>query len=259
MSDSMTSANDPARNGLLERLSEHLEVLLENRRRLRRAKPPIGDDEAEEATVADLVDAFERLVRGITSLARSMPSLLPPTVTTIDAQKLARALLLSGHGARWEQVVMQAIREYRMAYDNVRRYSAAELPEVLQRDLLARFRQQLDGAAQSLELLNVSIDEPQLRQPLEGHRHRVVRVVASEDPALFLCIAAVVSPGFSWSEDGTPRIDPAKVVVYGPAGPNGPTAAAANGDGNPKPEGRPSLTKNTGPRSRTHTDKSGRS
>lgn len=243
MSNPKTKVAPSARIGLLDRLDELSPLLNELRWKLRRGKSPNGEVDADETSVIELIDALERIVRGFVRFIRPLPQPLPPNMTTIDMQKLTRTLLLTGQGGRFEPAVLLAIREYRTAYDNVGRYAAAELPETLKQDLLARFRQQLDSAAQALEILDVSVFEPQLHQPVVENRHRVTRVVESDDPQLVHCIAGVKSPGFEWHDEGTLRVEPARVLVYGSVKEEVPPKVMANGSSTK--ESRPPITKTT--------------
>jgi hypothetical protein len=107
-----------------------------------------------------------------------------------------------------------AIREYRIAAENVKRYQSADLPEPLKADLLARFRQQLDSSIQSLELLEVQIFEPAVSQAVDPKRHRVMRKITSESEQSRDLIAEVISPGFEWiNDEGSVRVVPAHVSV----------------------------------------------
>ena len=47
----------------------------------------------------------------------------------INESRLARALLITGNGTRFEPCILLAIREYRIADENIKRYQSAELPE----------------------------------------------------------------------------------------------------------------------------------
>jgi hypothetical protein len=197
---------------LLDRMDAHLDVLVELRELLRLKKsPPRGDNSFGES---ELGSALLRLVDVVDRMFKTRPA-DSGALAGLSEQKLARVLLLSGVGSRFEPAILMSIREYRSAHDNVSRYATATLPEPLKADILARFRQQLDGVRQTLQLLEVIPFEPEAGQLVEPGRHRVVRTVVSDTPEHVNRIAKVVSPGFDWmNEQGLPAVEPATVLAF---------------------------------------------
>lgn len=166
----------------------------------------------EEA--GNLDDAFHRIVLAFEQFVLRHRAIDAVSERGVEMSRLVRALLLTGNGARFEPCVLLAIREYRIADENVTRYQNAELPEPLKADLLARFRQQLDSCRQSLELLEVKVFEPTVSEAVDLKRHRVTRRTKSEDEQCSELIAEVISPGFEWvNDEGSVRVVPAHVAV----------------------------------------------
>jgi len=162
----------------------------------------------------NLIDAFHRIVLALERLLSRHAAVDDVSERGVDVSRLARALLITGNGARLEPCVLLAIREYRIADENVTRYQSADLPEPLKADLLARFRQQLDSAQQCLELLEVQIFEPAVAEAVDSKRHRVLRKITSEFESSSDTIAEVISPGFEWiNDEGSVRVVPAHVAV----------------------------------------------
>lgn len=162
----------------------------------------------------DLVDAFHRIVLALERFVSRHTAVDDVSERGVDVSRLTRALLITGHGARFEPCVLLAIREYRIADENVKRFLIADLSEPLKADLLARFRQQLDSAQQCLELLEVQVFEPAVSEAVDPKRHRVTRRIKSECEQSRDLIAEVISPGFEWiNDEGTARVVPAHVAV----------------------------------------------
>jgi len=199
---------------LPERLDASFTVLVELRDLLRQARikqgiaPPATDPKKE------LIEHLYGVVAAIERCCEIKPE--SAQTPLVDLAALARALLTAQKGERFEPCVQQLIRDYRMAYDNVRRYQQSTLPEPYQADVVARFRQQLDCAEQSLHLLKVSAFEPCCGEKLSPSKHRVVKVLSCDSSEIAETVAQVISPGFEWANDqGDRRTQPAEVVAYG--------------------------------------------
>lgn len=199
-----------------ERLDEGFGALSELRALLRKRNASncvTGPNEA----VADLVAALHGIVGNVEELLRANHSInnANEDLATISVSGIARAMLIAG--SRYEPAVLQAMREYRTAFDNVRRYEGVSLPPDIKADVLARFGQQLDYCCQTLRVLDVEPFVPQVGTSLEPIRHRVVKVLPCPYPEHAETIAEVIAPGFGWSDDQVSRrIEPAEVFAYGP-------------------------------------------
>lgn len=191
-----------------DRLETTLNEVLAAVRRQSSRSSSLNDD------AGDLVDSFHRIALAIDRLVSRHSAVDAVSESNSDVSRLARALLITGNGARLEQCVLHAIREYRIADENLKRYQSADLPEPLKTDLLARFSQQMDSCQQSLELLQVKVFEPAVSEPVDPKRHRVTRRVKSESEQSRDLIAEVISPGFEWiNDEGAVRIVPSYVAV----------------------------------------------
>jgi len=204
-----------SRRPLIERLDSHFDVLVELRQLLRKRKPSGNECDSASESVTELVTALHHLISAAEKYFHNGLERVPVPQTAIDESRLARALLLAGTGSRFEPAILFAVREYRIAFENVRRYVNAELPQDIKTDVVARFRQQLDSANQALELLKVTPFEPDVHQPVVPGRHHVKRTVSTELRERVNLIAAVLSPGFEWIDDeGYAQVQAAEVTVY---------------------------------------------
>lgn len=201
----MTTTNSNGRT-LTEKLDSIHEVLDELRERLNRTAGHRQRKSLDEHS-REFMDAILRTVVAAEELSMTREKNL--------ASAMARSLLAVEKGARFEPCIMQAIRDCRTAYENVRRYRDAELPEPFKADVLARFRQQLFGERQRLEILGVSAFEPKEGDAVDPTRHRVAKSRKCEAAELSEKVAAVQLPGFEWIDDqGNVRVQAAEVIAF---------------------------------------------
>lgn len=201
---------------LSQRLDEGFDTLAELRALVRKRQSRVESFQQSDPA-NDLANALYAVVGSLDRLLQvRRPSSNPDQAqSTVNVSELARAMLIAG--CRYEPAILQAIREYRTCFDNVRRYSVASLPAEVKADVLARFRQQLDYCWQTLQALDVDPFVPSVGDPVIPTRHRVVKVLACHESAHPESIAEVITPGFEWLDSGDRRIEPAEVLAFGPA------------------------------------------
>lgn len=216
-----------------ERLDESLATLAELRMSLR-ARRGRRDVATDREPLTELVGSLYGVVASLERVLQAQPHHSSPSehLSTFNAASMARALLITG--CRYEPAVLQVMREYRTAFDNVRRYAQVALPAEIKSDLVARFRQQLDSAQQTLEVLQVEPFVPEPGSRVDATRLRVLKTIPNTDPELAETVVEVLSPGFAWRDDqGNRRIEPADVIVFGPASGDTPRTAPDHGGRRP--------------------------
>jgi hypothetical protein len=211
----------------VEKIDAVFEKLIEQRDLLRTNRKSRAHKHDPQSHVRDIVDLLYSLVASLDRYLRAQVADASSREASLDASALVRALLLSDKGARFEPCIFQCIRDYRTAFDNVRRYDRVDLPEAYRVDVLARFRQQLDCADQCLQLLGVDRFEAMPGDSISARRHRVLKTLLCVSVEQAETVESSLFPGFEWIDDqGNCRVQPAEVVAFGPFVPT-TTAEAA--------------------------------
>lgn len=168
--------------------------------------------QAESVSVDDAIDAATvasaKLLAGVVSELLGNPS----------QEKLARTLLMAGAGKGFDATYAYAIRTYVNAWQALRHYENPDLDcsEEVREDVLARFSRELRDRRQTLEILDVTVQEPKVGEAFDPQLHRPERfsTVDAPEAADVGRIARVHAPAFTWREDGREQIEAARVVLY---------------------------------------------
>lgn len=88
-----------------------------------------------------------------------------------------------------------------------------------------------DSLADALARHGVEPSHPEVGEPFDAKRHKIARIEPTDDPAANRTVAAVVRPGFTWSDGDIVRVAEVAVRKY-----SGSAAAPEPHDHAPEPE-----------------------
>lgn len=200
-------------------LAEQFRVLGEHIDALNSATPASSPPEGQEAKTNPST-ARQTLVKGLAEAAAGLEALLqsgpPARSQQASTEPLARALLLTGNGEKFEPCVQAAIRNYCSARREVLRYTyQVRLPKEVREDVLAGFKRVLADRRADLQHLAVRVEEVGRGSPLDLDFHRVEQKLATDDPDRLNTVYLCLTPVFHWiSPHGVERLEPARVVAY---------------------------------------------
>lgn len=172
-----------------------------------------GRQTKREQVVQELFISLEQVLSQLRVLLTHRWEPVPPEPGMM--QELTRALLISGSGERFELAVKAVIRDYCETQEEIRRYSAARLPQAMRADIVTGFTRVLARCQQDLRLLGVAVEEVEPGSPLDLSRHRVVEKRTTSVRQRLDTVCRELSPVFTWkSPSGIDRHHPAQVIAY---------------------------------------------
>ena len=201
----------------------------------------LGKPPSRTAIVRELATTAHHVVSLIELLLNQPP--IPTKDSHSAGADLARALLLSGSGERFEPAIRSAIRAYVETLDEQFRVKHKwELPVDVREDVLAGFERIATTQRQDLIVLGVTIEPVEAGSPLDLEIHQVCERLATEDSDKLQTVQCAITPLFRWrSGNGQESIEPARVAAFTQNRPKGdlPPQAAV---GTPAPKPPPSLS-----------------
>lgn len=133
-----------------------------------------------------------------------------------NIETLARALILSGQGEKFEPAVEMVIRNYCEVCKEIRLYrNKTELSQDLKDDIEAAFTRILEQHRLELRDLAVEIEEVEAESKFRVEQHQIVEEIPTRKTELFGKVAECITPMFRWKNgNGVERNKPATIVLY---------------------------------------------